>query len=137
LSFLLDTSVLSEYTKPRPNVALHHWLGDVEPSALFLSVITVFEVRVGVESMAEGKRKQAIARWLTEDVATAYGGRLLPISAEIADRAAKLVVAARMKGWNELEMDALIAATALVHGFKVVTLNRKDFEKLGVELVRF
>jgi predicted nucleic acid-binding protein len=104
---------------------------------MFLSTITVFEIRVGIEPMPEGKRKQALTRWLEDEVPRTFQGRMLPVTAEVADRAGRLVVAARMKGWNDLEMDALIAATALVHGMKVVTLNRKDFERLGVELVTF
>ena len=137
MSFLLDTSVLSEYTKPKPHPGLHAWLGGVDPSSLSLSTITVFEIRVGIELMPNGKRKRLLALWLEVDVPEAYGGRILPVDNEVADRAGRLVAAARSKGWNDLEMDALIAATALVHGMKVVTLNRKHFERLGVELVKF
>jgi toxin FitB len=137
VSFLLDTSVLSEYTKPKPHAGLHQWLHTTDPGAMFLSTITIFEIRVGIESMPDGRKGQALAQWLESDVPNAYRGRLLPVSVEVADRAARLVVAARMKGWNDLEMDALIAATALVHGMAVVTLNRKHFERLGVELVTF
>jgi predicted nucleic acid-binding protein len=118
-------------------VAVHKWLGQVDPAALFLSAITVFEVRVGIELMLDAKRKQAIAKWLEVDVPNAYRGRILPVSVDVADRAARLVVAARMKGWNDLEMDSIIAATAVVYGLKVATLNRKHFERLGVDLVTF
>ncbi len=137
MSSLLDTTVLSEYTKSKPDRRVHHWLATTDPDSMFLSTITVFEIRVGIEPMPEGKRKQALTRWLEDEVPRTFQGRMLPVTAEVADRAGRLVVAARMKGWNDLEMDALIAATALVHGMKVVTLNRKDFERLGVELVTF
>jgi len=137
VSFLLDTTVLSEYTKPKPHVGLRSWLSSTVPSSLFLSTITIFETRVGIELMPEGKRKRLLALWLEVDVPAVYRGRILAVDNAVADRAGRLVATARSKGWNDLEMDALIAATASVHGMKIVTLNRKHFERLGVDLVMF
>jgi len=137
LSFLVDTTVLSEFTKPRPNDDVLAWLLGVDTDSLFMSAITIFEVQVGIELLPEGKRKRNLARWLEEEIPDTYDGRILAVSAEVANAGARIVALARKQGWNDLEMDALIAATALIHGMPVATMNRKHFERLGVELVAF
>lgn len=137
MSFLVDTTVLSEFTKPRPNDDVLAWLLGVDTDSLFMSAITIFEVQVGIELLPEGKRKRNLARWLEEEIPDTYDGRILAVSAEVANAGARIVALARKQGWNDLEMDALIAATALIHGMPVATMNRKHFERLGVELVAF
>jgi len=137
LSFLVDTTVLSEFTKPQPNDAMLAWLMGCDTDSLYLSTITIFEVRVGIELLPDGKRKRNLARWLEEEIPETYHGRILKVSAEVANAGARIVASARKQGWNDLEMDALIAATALIHRMPVATLNRKHFERLGVELVTF
>jgi len=137
LSFLVDTTVLSEFTKPRPDDAVLAWLMGCDTDSLYLSTITIFEVQVGIELLPEGKRKRNLARWLEEEIPDTYDGRILPVSAEVATAGARIVALARKQGWNDLEMDALIAATALIHEMPVVTINRKHFERMGVELVTF
>ena len=137
MSFLVDTTVLSEFTKPRPDDAVLAWLMGCDTDSLYLSTITIFEVQVGIELLPEGKRKRNLARWLEEEIPDTYDGRILPVSAEVATAGARIVALARKQGWNDLEMDALIAATALIHEMPVVTINRKHFERMGVELVTF
>lgn len=137
MSFLVDTTILSEFTKPHPNDAVLAWLMGCNTDSLYLSTITIFEVQVGIELLPEGKRKRNLARWLEEEIPETYDGRILAVSAEVANAGARIVALARKQGWNDLEMDALIAATALIHGMPVATLNRKHFGRLGVELVDF
>lgn len=137
MSFLVDTTVLSEFTKPQPNDELLAWLMHTDTDSLYLSAITIFEVQVGIELLPEGKRKRNLARWLDEEIPDTYAGRILPVSAEVAIAGARIVALARKQGWNDLEMDALIAATAMIHRMPVATMNRKHFERLGAELVTF
>ncbi len=137
MKYLLDTNILSQFTKPQPDDAIMQWLMTADTDSLWLSTITLFEIRVGIEALPAGKRKQALARWLDEDVQLEYLDRILAVDAAVANRAALLVAQARAEGWNALEMDALIAATALVNGMQVATMNQKHFERLGVELVTF
>jgi predicted nucleic acid-binding protein len=135
--YLLDTDVISQITKPKPNEAAMRWLASESMAALHLSVATIVEIRIGIELMPGGRRKRAISQWLTEDLPQAYLERILPVGLEIAEMAGVIIAQSRAAGFAGEPMDALIAATAKVHGLKVATLNRKHFEKLGVELVEF
>jgi predicted nucleic acid-binding protein len=134
---LLDTTVISQLTKAKPDEGTIQWLTQIAAENLYLSVVSLFELRVGIEAMGPGKRRISLSRWLEEDVAEEYRGRILPVDEAVADRGARIVAFARSRGWNALEMDSLIAATAQVHGLAVATLNRKHFERLDVELVEF
>lgn len=101
----------------------------------WLSVITLQEIRFGIETMEKGKNRTRIERWFEDDLQGEFFDRILPVDAKVADLAARLL--ARAKKFQGLEMDALIAATAIVNEMTVVTLNQADFERLGVEVVSF
>jgi len=109
----------------------------LDSESLYLSAITLFELRLGVEAMPQGKRRRQIALWLDTDVPAEYFQRILSVDERVANEAAHLVARARAKGRNALEMDSLIAATARVYSMPVATLNRTDFLQLDVELVDF
>ncbi|MDL5365402.1 type II toxin-antitoxin system VapC family toxin [Xanthomonas sp. NCPPB 2654] len=133
--YVLDTNVLSELRKVRlgkadANVAA--WAESVDAADLFISAITVMELELGVLSI---ERKDAIQgamlrSWLEQHVLPEFSGRTLPIDTAVAQRCARLHVPDK-RG----ERDALIAATALVHGMAVVTRNVSDFEPTGVSVV--
>jgi toxin FitB len=135
MMFLLDTNVVSELRKVRagkadPNMAA--WAERVDAAELFLSAITVMELELGVLSLERKDASQgAILRtWLEQQVLPEFSGRILPIDSVVALRCARLHVPDR-RG----ERDALIAATALVHGMTVVTRNIVDFQHTGVPLL--
>jgi len=133
--YLLDTNVVSELRKVRlgkadTNVAA--WADSVDAAELFVSAITVMELELGVLAI---ERKDAIQgallrTWLDQQVLPEFAARTLPIDTAVAQRCARLHVPDK-RG----ERDALIAATALVHGMTVVTRNVADFEPTGVQLV--
>jgi len=134
MMFLLDTNVVSELRKVRlgradANVAA--WAQSVDAADLFVSAITIMELELGVLSMERKDAQQgALLRlWLEQQVLTEFAGRTLPIDTAVAQRCARLHVPDR-RG----ERDALIAATALVHGMTVVTRNVEDFKPMGVLL---
>ncbi len=135
--YLIDTDVISQITKPKPHAATMNWLAAAPIDQLHLSVATLIEIRIGIELMDEGRRKQELVLWLNDDLPQMYRGRIIPVGPEIAGLAGELIGRNRAAGLSDEPMDALIAATARVHGLKVATLNRKHFEKLGVELVEF
>ena len=95
----------------------------------------MYELRAGTEMLALGKKRLALEYWVDRLVQVDFAGRILPVTATIADRAAVLSIAAKRRGANVELADALIAATAEVHGLSVVTLNRRHFEQLGVRLI--
>ena len=134
MSFLLDTNVISEVTKPRPNAAVIEWLASVAESELFLSVITLAELRRGVEKLAPGHRKAELDAWLTEQLPARFGPRLLTIDAATADHWGRIVARRESAGHPTGVMHALLAASALQHGLTLVTRNTADFDATGVRI---
>ena len=127
MSYLLDTNVLSEGMKPTPDRSVTAWLGAAQEPDLFVSVITLGEIRFGIQLMADGRGRRALDQWLRKDLPQRFAGRIFAVDASIADRAGTLAAERRIQG-KPLEIaDALVAATALVHDLTVVTRNTKDF----------
>ena len=135
--FLLDTDVVSQRPKLKPNPAVIAWLSATSEADLRISVVTVQEIRLGIEKLDAGRRRREIAQWLEDDLLVRFNGRILPIDASVADQCGRLIAAANRRKHNPDLGDALIAATALVHGLQVATLNRRHFEPLGVDLAKF
>lgn len=131
--FLLDTNALSELRRrDRTDANVAAWADAVDPDALFLSAITVLEVELGVLSVARRDAAQGalLRRWIDGKVLPAFAGRVLPVDVAVARQCARLHVPD-----PKAERDALIAATALVHGLVVVTRNVSDFAAMGVALL--
>jgi predicted nucleic acid-binding protein len=128
MSFLLDTNVVSESTKPRPNPGVVAWLAAVDEDNVFLSVITLTELRYGVERLAQGRRRKQLDRWLQQDLPLRFEGRILPIDALVADTCGKLVARTESLGRPIEARVAFIAATAQVHQLTLVTRNVSHFE---------
>jgi len=131
MSFLLDTNVVSELRRKRPDRAVIRWYDGVLSDDLFLSVLAVGELRRGVELLRRKDRDaaEAIDGWLGE-LTTRFRDRILPVSQEVADQWGRLGVPDPLPA-----VDALMAATALVHGLTLVTRNIADFGLTGVQLV--
>jgi len=131
LSFLLETNVLSEPRRHRPDRRVLTWLREQDPVQVFLSVLTLGEIASGAERRA--RRDPAAARSLSAWLSTArmdYADRLLPVTADIAE------TWGRLSGRRPVPViDGLLAATALVHRLTLVTRNVRDFEGLGVPLL--
>jgi hypothetical protein len=135
MMFVLDTNVVSELRKVRlgkadPNVTA--WTESVDAAELFVSAITIMELELGVLSIERKDATQGsmLRSWLEQQVLPEFAGRTLPVDTAIAQRCARLHVPDK-RG----ERDALIAATALVHGMTVVTRNVDDFKPMGVPTV--
>lgn len=133
--YLLDTNVVSELRKAKagkadPNVIA--WAANVSAANLFLSAITILELETGIQLVERRDAPQGklLRAWLEGHVLLAFSGRILPIDVSVAQRCAKLHVPDR-----RADRDALIAATALVHGMTVVTRNIVDFQATGVNLL--
>ena len=130
--YLLDTNVVSELRKPRPDRNVKHWADSVSAASLYLSAITVLELETGVLQVERRDAGQgALLRdWLDNRVLPAFAGRVLAIDTAVALRCARLHVPDKMA-----HGDALIAATALVHGLIVATRNTADFKPAAVALI--
>lgn len=127
MSFLLDTNVVSEWVKPRPNAGVMRWLAGVDEDSVFLSIVTLAELRHGIERLATGSRRNRLDEWLRNDLVLRFDGRVLPIEEETADAWGRLVARREAQGRPINAMDALLAATALVHSLTLVTRNDSDF----------
>lgn len=135
MSFLLDTNVVSEWTKPRPNPGVVNWLTSVDEDAVYLSVVTLAELRHGIERLSTGKRRMQLDEWLRADLPLRFEHRILPVDAAVADRWGHLVARRESKGRPIHAMDALIAATADVHSLTLVTRNSSDFTEIAKTII--
>jgi toxin FitB len=128
MSFLLDTNVVSEWVKPRPNAGLTEWLSHVEEDDVFLSVVTFAELRFGVERLAAGSRRKRLDEWLRIELPVRFEQRILLVDGAVADEWGRMVARGAGRGKPIGAMDALVASTAEVHGLTLVTRNARDFE---------
>jgi len=131
VSFLLDTNVVSEIRKNRPDPGVAAWFASVSADQLFLSVLVVGEIRQGIERLARQNQAQAgiFEQWLSQLVDT-YGDRIVPITVRVAE------VWGRLSVPNPVPVvDGLMAATALVHDWTLVTRNVGDVASTGVRFL--
>jgi predicted nucleic acid-binding protein len=128
MNFLLDTNVVSEPMRPRPNLGVLKWLGEVDEESTFISVVTITELRYGIERLATGTRRERLDGWLQRDLRLRFEGRILPVDFEVANACGGLIARSESLGRPIEPRDAFIAATAEVHGLTLVTRNVSDFE---------
>ena len=132
MSYLLDTNVLSELRRKTPGAGVVEWFSRRPASTLYLSVLTLGELRKGIEGVAEAERRMALTDWLETDLPGFFAGRILPIDVQVADRWGRLVAAA---GRPLPALDSLLGATAAQHGLSMVTRNARDFAGLGLDVI--
>ncbi len=132
MSYLIDTNVLSELRRKQPDPQVVAWLQARPPQSLFLSVLTLGEIRKGIERVTDIGRQQALLDWLEVELPNYFLNRLLNIDAHTADRWGRLMASA---GRPLPAIDGLLAATALQHDLTLVTRNIKDFSGLQVKLI--
>lgn len=131
MKYLLDTDVLSDARK-QGHPELNRWLGEQPRGDLAISAVAVLEIERGILRLERRDQSAGahLRRWMTQQVSVAFAGSILPIDERVARRTAHLHVPDPMP-----EMDALVAATALVHDLTLVTRNTKDFRRAGVDLL--
>jgi toxin FitB len=137
VKYLLDTDVVSQYTKLPPDPRVDAWVQHTDDSDLYICGITYAELWYGINLLPAGKRRTELENWIEDDLYMQFFNRVVFFDLGVARRYGSLMARAKKNGHNPNAMDCLIAATAAANGMAVVTLNRKDFEKLGVELVEF
>jgi predicted nucleic acid-binding protein len=132
MSYLVDTNVLSELRRKSPHPAVTGWFENRPALTLYLSVLTIGEIRKGIEKLPASSRQLALRDWLQVDLPAFFAGRILSIDANVADRWGRLVAAA---GRPIAAIDSLLAATAIEHDLTLVTRNIKDFQPLPVRII--
>lgn len=131
MAYLLDTCVLSELVRPRPDAGVIAWLEDAGEDRLFLSVLTLGELEKGVARLSPSARRTRIERWVRKDLRARFEGRWIDVDQAVAERWGAITGASEARGEPLPVIDALIAATALVHDLEVVTRNTADLERCG------
>lgn len=135
MSFLLDTNVLSEMCKPKPDPNVYSWLDTTNEEEIFMSVVSLAEIQQGLSLMSDGRRKRELEEWLFDALIPRFDGRLLDVSPEVSLAWGRLSAQAKRAGFGLSLMDAALAATAQVYSFRLVTRNIKDFRRLDIELI--
>jgi len=132
MSYLLDTNILSETVRRNPNKAVIAWLDQLPSEALYVSVLALGEIRKGIESLADRKRREKLRLWLEHELPEWFEGRVLPVDLAVADRWGRLLAEV---GRPVPTTDSLLAATALHHELRLVTRNSGDFDYPGLDVI--
>jgi predicted nucleic acid-binding protein len=131
MTFLLDTNVVSEWAKPAPSPRVIEWLAEADEDRLFISVVTLAELRGGVAALPTGRRRNQLDEWLSNDLPARFEGRVLPVDTAVADQWGRITAKAKATRRPVHAMDAFLAATSQVHRLTLVTRNVTDFQSAG------
>ncbi len=135
MNYLIDTNVISELIARQPSPRVVAWIDQLDPNAIYLSVITIGEIRKGIEKLPASRRKDTIKEWLQTDLLVRFEGRIVPISVETMLRWGELMGRLEHEGKPIGAIDSLIAATALQGQYILATRNGQDFQNTGVTVV--
>jgi predicted nucleic acid-binding protein len=133
VSYLVDTDIFCELVRSKPDDGVVQWLRDHE-GELYISTVTIGEIRRGIEGLPNGKRKAGLQSWLT-GLCSRMEGRILSFNASVAHIWGQMVARCDKKGVTLPTADSQLAATAQRHGLTVVTRNVADFKSAGVKLI--
>lgn len=134
-AWLLDTNILSELRRPQPEPKVHAFFAAQPLTTLYVSTVTIAEIRYGIEMTASPDKRAELTAWLDNRIRPLFAQRVLPISEDVMLRWRLLVEMGRKSGHTFSQPDLIIAATALHHGFTVVTRNTGDYAKTQVPLL--
>ncbi len=135
MNYLLDTCVISELIKRKPDENVLSWLKNQNEESLYLSVLTFGEIEKGIEKAADITRKKNLQRWVEDDLMRRFEGRIIPIDLNVSVKWGAVQGAAELLGQPMPSIDGLIAVSALVHHCIVVTRNSSDMQQSSVELL--
>jgi len=130
--YLLDTNVISELTKLRPESKVVSWFQATSEDLLYLSVFTIGEIRKGIDSLPRSNKRALLESWLANDLVLRFAGRILEVNLDIAERWGLISAQAKIAGAPLAVVDGLMAATALHYNLTLVTRNTKDVRVAGI-----
>lgn len=133
--FLLDTNCISEIVRLKPEARVMDWMEAVDEALLYLSVLTLGEIRKGLAGLPQSTRRTRLETWLEVELRARFSGRILPIDGEVADRWGLLAADAKRNGRPLSTIDGLLAATALRHNLTIVSRNVSDFTNTQVPVL--
>jgi toxin FitB len=133
--YLLDTNCISEVVRINPEPHVMAWIEAADESLLYLSVLTLGEIRKGLAALSQGKRRTQLETWLDVELRARFSGKILPVDTHVADRWGWLAATAKRAGKPLAVIDGLLAATALHHNLTLVSRNTSDFAHLAVPVL--
>ena len=133
--WLLDTNILSELRRPKPNPKVAGFVASKPLDLLFVSIVTFAEIRFGIEQVAEATRRAELNDWLTHKVRPMFEERALPVTEDVMFKWRLLIEDGRKAGHTYSQPDLIIAATALDHGLTVVSRDTSDFKRARVPVL--
>jgi tRNA(fMet)-specific endonuclease VapC len=134
MKYLLDTCVISELVSKRPETAVINWIDSIDDEHIYLSVITLGEIKKGVEKLPDSARKEQLTAWLEEDLLSRFQGRIMGVDASVMFTWGTLTAKLEQQGTPMPAIDSLIAAIALHGNLTLVTRNIQDFHESDVAL---
>jgi len=132
LNYLLDTCVISEFVKPKPEKKVQDWLNGLDAGCAYLSVVTLGEIQRGISEKPASNRRTELEEWLNEALVAQFVGRILPLDRETFITWGQMVAPLKAQGKPMGVMDSLIAAAALHHKMVLVTRNISDFANVDI-----
>jgi toxin FitB len=136
MNYLLDTCVISEYTRREPNINIIRWIDKIDETNIFLSAITIGEIKKGIELLPDDSgRKRALTQWLNDTLLERFARRIFPVTVEVMLCWGSIYARLETSGKTVSTMDSLIAATATLHHAILVTRNEDHFQPTGVEMI--
>lgn len=133
MKYLLDTCVISELVKPSPNANVINWINNTPDERLYLSVITIGEIRKGLTKLPDSKKKDLLENWLNS-LLEDYDNRIYSVNMTVAENWGIIQGKAEKKGAPMASIDSLIAATAYTHNLVLITRNERDFEASNLSI---
>jgi toxin FitB len=134
VNYLLDTTVVAEWIKPQPDRGLMMWTHGVDEDRCYLSVVTFGELRKSTERLRPSRKRQRLLGWLAIELRVRFERRILPVDVDIAEAWGRMAARGDVPGQGIGDGDALIAATAEVHGLQLVTSDAQRFEMTGIDV---
>lgn len=135
MKYLLDTNAISELLAKQPNQQVIRWIDALDTNSVYLSVITIGELRKGIEKLADSRRKDILSTWLTDDLLLRFGDRVLSVDADVMLIWGELTGRMERIGRPLPAIDSLIAALAIHHNCSLVTRNEDDFKDTAVTVL--
>jgi tRNA(fMet)-specific endonuclease VapC len=135
VKYLLDTCVISELVAKKPNLSVLKWIDSIDPDSAYLSVITIGEIKKGIEKLPDSQRRTNLHAWLTEDLFARFSGRIFPIDTDVVLVWGQLAGSLESEGKKMGAIDSLIAASAIYYRCSLVTRNEADFKHIGISII--
>ena len=135
MNYLLDTCIISELIKKKPEKKVVDWISEIPETSLFLSVFTIGEIHKGIEKLPDGKKKKELHSWVNSDLKERFENRILLFDLTSAIKWGEIQGQAELIGKPMSLIDGMISATAIVHDLILVTRNTTDIEYSGATLI--